>query len=124
MAAESANIQPGQLQVLAYVLITRCQAISDEQLLCYYVCRGNSSLCSMQVGPRHVWKAAEHPFRTDKQMQLTGIPTLVQCSDSGLGARLSSQLEQAKTAAEAESAAKSFITNAAQNSHAANGHSL
>lgn len=79
----------------------------------------------MQVGPRQVWKAAEHPFRTDQQMQLTGIPTLVQYSDSGLGARISSQLEKAKTGAEAESAAKSFIAqSAAQNSHAANGHSL
>lgn len=78
----------------------------------------------MQVGPRQVWKAAEHPFRTDKQIQLTGIPTLVQYSDSGLGARLSSQLEKAKTAAEAESAVKTFITKPAQNSHSTNGHSL
>ena len=78
----------------------------------------------MQVGPRQAWKAAEHTFRTDKQVQLTGIPTLVQYSDSGLGARLSSQLEKAKTAAEAESAANTFITKAAQNSHSTNGHIL
>lgn len=73
----------------------------------------------MQVGPRQVWKAAEHPFRTDEQMQLTGIPTLIQYSDTGLGARLSIQLEKAKTAAEAESAAKTFMANAAQKSRSA-----
>ena len=57
-------------------------------------------------------------------MQLTGIPTFVQYSDSGFGAKISSQLEKAKTAAAAESAAKSFIANAVQNSHSAKGHLL
>lgn len=78
----------------------------------------------MQVGPRQVWKAAQHPFRTDKQIQLTGIPTVIQYSSDGLGARLSSQLEKAKTEAEAESTAQSFIANAAQSSHSTNGHTL
>ena len=77
----------------------------------------------MQVGPRQVWKAAEHPFRTDKQLQLTSIPTLVQYTDNGLGVRLSSQLEKAKTAAEAEAAAKTFIATVAKSNHSMNGHS-
>lgn len=80
-------------------------------------------LC-MQVGPRLVWKAADHPFRRDKQIQLTGIPTLMKYTDTGLGVRLSSQLETAKTPAEAEAVAKQFISDAAQNSSSANGHSL
>lgn len=78
----------------------------------------------MQVGPRQLWKAAQHPFRTDNQIHLTGIPTLIQYSDDGLGARLSSQLEKAKTEAQAESTAESFIANAAQSSHSVNGHTL
>ena len=78
----------------------------------------------MQVGPRQLWKAADHPFRTDKQIQLTGIPTLMKYTDAGLGVRLSSQLETAKTPAEAEAVAKQFILDAAQNSHSVNGHSL
>lgn len=82
-----------------------------------------TQLC-IQVGPRQVWKAADHPFRTNKQIQLTGIPTLLKYTDAGFGVRLSQQLETAKTPAEAEAAAKTFISGAGQNSNSLNEHSV
>lgn len=75
----------------------------------------------MQVGPRPVWKDAQHPFRTDRQIQLTGIPTLVHYTENGLDdVRLSSKLEHAQSAAEAEAAAKSFITTTGWSNHRSN----
>ncbi|KAL3144229.1 hypothetical protein ABBQ32_004009 [Trebouxia sp. C0010 RCD-2024] len=88
------------------------------------VTEAGGTLLEVEVGPRQVWKAADHPFRRDKHIQLTGIPSLVKYTDTGLGVRLSSQLETAKTPAEAEAIAKQFISDAAQNRSSNSKHTL
>lgn len=102
----------------------------DRSKYCSFVCAVTKDTLialtqlRMQVGPRQVWKAADHPFRRDKHIQLTGIPSLVKYTDTGLGVRLSSQLETAKTPAEAEAIAKQFISDAAQNRSSNSKHTL
>ena len=65
----------------------------------------------IQVGPRAVWKDPQHAFKTDEKIQVTGIPTLVQWTSGGPGARLTSELEMAPTPAQAETAARAFVSS-------------
>ena len=40
------------------------------------------------VGDRPTWKSADHPFRHDPRLQLSGIPTLVHWTPDGPGERI------------------------------------
>ena len=63
----------------------------------------------LQVGPRLVWKDPQHPFRSDKTLQVAGIPTLVHWTQEGPGLRVSTDLEKASSPADAEAVAQAFI---------------
>ena len=80
-----------------------------------------------QVGPRPVWKDPQHPFRTDKNLHIAGIPTLVHWTSQGGAQRLTNDLERASSPADAEAVARKFIAeNKAPHAHtngAANGTS-
>ena len=78
----------------------------------------------MQVGPRPVWKDAQHPFRSDQQIQLRGIPTLAHYTEDDLGARLSSELEKAQSPSDAEAVAKHFVVSTVTSSQHTNGNGV
>ena len=40
------------------------------------------------VGDRPTWKSADHPFRREPRLQLSGIPTLMHWTPDGPGERL------------------------------------
>jgi hypothetical protein len=85
----------------------------------------NGTLLEVEVGPRPVWKSSDHPFRHDKQLHLSGIPTLIHWTADGPGDRLDSQLESATTSEQAEQLVADFVaaTKGSQHSHGANGAS-
>ena len=65
--------------------------------------------CSMQVGPRLVWKDQEHPLRRDASLSLTGIPTLVRWGADGPEERIGTQLERAGSVQEADQIVAQFL---------------
>jgi len=60
----------------------------------------NATLLVCHVGDRPSWKDARHPFRTNPELRLTGIPTLMRWSRTGAPMhdfRLGSELETSET---------------------------
>lgn len=52
------------------------------------------NLLQVLVGDRPTWKSADHPFRQDARLQLSGIPTLMQWTPDGPGAQLGAEVTQ------------------------------
>lgn len=75
-----------------------------------------------QVGPRPVWKDAQHPLRHHPALQLKGIPTLVRWRDGAPGARLDSELEAASTPDEADRLIRDFVAAGLKDGAAAAGN--
>lgn len=68
----------------------------------------------LQVGSRPEWKDKEHRFRKDAELKLTGIPTIIHWKQDGMGARISSELEHAQSAEEANALVSEFISRQCQ----------
>ena len=64
----------------------------------------------LRVGSRPEWKDKEHRFRKDAELKLTGIPTIIHWRQDGIGARISSELEHAQSAEEANALVSEFIS--------------
>lgn len=75
------------------------------------------------MGPRAIWKDAQHALRKDEEVRLTGIPTLVHWTPSGPGRRLGTKLEKASSPAEAEALVKQFVSATSKPEAHANGAS-
>ena len=73
-----------------------------------YVSQQDADSC-IQVGSRPVWKDKQHPFRTDPNHQLEGIPTLIHWTADGKGAQMASELQEADTPEAADALIAEFI---------------
>ena len=59
----------------------------------------------------HRWKDGNHPLRQDPKFKLTSVPALVQWDANGAGARLDTDLETCKTAADVEAFVNKFLAS-------------
>ncbi|DBB17735.1 hypothetical protein WJX82_006524 [Trebouxia sp. C0006] len=117
-----------------YVLFTADRAKNTGQPWCpdctralpgiqHQVAQANGTLLEVEVGPRAIWKDAQHALRKDEEVRLTGIPTLVHWTPSGPGRRLGTKLEKASSPAEAEALVKQFVSATSKPEAHANGAS-
>ena len=64
------------------------------------VSAAGGTLLEVHVGPRELWKDAQHPLRCDPVLACTSIPTVLEWRDGKPAQRLDRELEETRAAAD------------------------